>query len=361
MPKISIIANFYKSEKYIDKLIKSVLAQSFSDWELIAVNDCSPGRDSEILHRYAAKDSRIRVIDNKENLGISQAKKVGIDASLGEYITFIDGDDWFEKDALEKLEMPTRNQFIDLVIMNHYRVLSTPFFNYRSKRCSSPVEYDKIISYPDCFEKYYYAFLLHFNPVINVNSDAYWGKLYRSSIIKNLDWTRPENQLWEDHLFNCNVFPHVRSLYFVDYYGYNWRWGGITSGRANNILSDKKYLDAYPKIHEELIRLITKYDYQKARIPLIEKKLHLFFDYCTNMAKYPLNSKKSDEVKNFIMRCISTGAWDDTEVISTWPLSTAIKIRDVQFIYETCHQANLKLQKKQMLRRFIHWLLFPFD
>ncbi len=122
MPAISIVANFYNSEKYIDKLIKSVLAQTFTDWELIAVNDCSPGRDSEILHRWENKDSRIRVIDLQQNIGLARAKKVGIDAANGEYIAFTDGDDWFEKDALSTLYSSATNTGSDIVIMEYYRV-----------------------------------------------------------------------------------------------------------------------------------------------------------------------------------------------------------------------------------------------
>lgn len=77
-PLVSIVANFYNSASFIPKLVKSVLAQTYGQWELIAVNDCSPGRDREVLERWAATPEaggRIRVINNPANQGITRAKQ----------------------------------------------------------------------------------------------------------------------------------------------------------------------------------------------------------------------------------------------------------------------------------------------
>ena len=92
MPKVSIIVPFYNSEAYLSRCIDSILAQTYSDFELILVNDGSIDNSGNICEEYAHKDSRIIVI-HKENGGTSSARNIGIEKSRGEYITFVDSDD----------------------------------------------------------------------------------------------------------------------------------------------------------------------------------------------------------------------------------------------------------------------------
>lgn len=95
MPLFSIIVPVYKAEKYISECVDSVLAQTFENFELILADDGSPDRCPEICDEYAKKDSRIKVI-HKENGGASSARNSGIDAACGEYIIFLDSDDYWE-------------------------------------------------------------------------------------------------------------------------------------------------------------------------------------------------------------------------------------------------------------------------
>lgn len=99
---ISIIIPVYNSEKYLDKCIDGILTQSFSDFELLLVDDGSTDRSGNLCDEYAAKDKRIRVI-HKENGGPSAARNTGSLASSGEYITFVDSDDYIDDDYLEIL------------------------------------------------------------------------------------------------------------------------------------------------------------------------------------------------------------------------------------------------------------------
>lgn len=102
MPQISVIVPVYKVEKYLHACVDSILAQTFSDFELILVDDGSPDNCGAICDEYAAKDSRVRVI-HQENQGLSGARNSGIDIAEGEYITFIDSDDLVSFDYLELL------------------------------------------------------------------------------------------------------------------------------------------------------------------------------------------------------------------------------------------------------------------
>lgn len=102
MPSISVIVPVYKVEKYLDRCVKSVLDQTFTDFELILVDDGSPDRCPALCDEWAAKDSRIRVI-HKKNGGLSDARNAGIDAARGEYLFFADSDDYLHRCVLEAL------------------------------------------------------------------------------------------------------------------------------------------------------------------------------------------------------------------------------------------------------------------
>lgn len=101
-PKISIIVPVYKVESYLHKCIDSILAQTFEDFELILIDDGSPDQCGVICDEYANKDRRIRVI-HKENGGLSSARNAGIDIAKGDYIGFVDSDDWIEPDMYKLL------------------------------------------------------------------------------------------------------------------------------------------------------------------------------------------------------------------------------------------------------------------
>lgn len=102
MPEISIIVPVYKVEKYLRRCVDSILAQTFTDFELLLIDDGSPDNSGKICDEYAALDPRIRVF-HKPNGGVSSARNLGIDNARGEWIAFVDSDDWIEKYFLDAL------------------------------------------------------------------------------------------------------------------------------------------------------------------------------------------------------------------------------------------------------------------
>ena len=112
IPKISVIIPVYNAEKYLYRCIDSVLAQTYQDFELLLIDDGSKDSSGAICDEYAAKDARVRVF-HKENGGVSSARNVGLDHARGEWITFVDADDWISMDWLK--EMMTHSDS-DLVI-----------------------------------------------------------------------------------------------------------------------------------------------------------------------------------------------------------------------------------------------------
>ena len=101
MPKLSVIVPVYNVEQYIHKCVDSILSQTYADFELVLVNDGSPDNCGKICDEYASKDNRVKVI-HKKNGGVSEARNVGLDVATGEYISFIDPDDWIDKDMYEQ-------------------------------------------------------------------------------------------------------------------------------------------------------------------------------------------------------------------------------------------------------------------
>lgn len=112
---ISIIVPVYNVEKFLHRCIDSILAQTFTDFELLLINDGSKDNSGIICDEYAAKDNRVRVF-HKENGGASAARNYGLDKAVGQYICFIDSDDWVDKDYIERL-LPNEDE--DMVICSY--------------------------------------------------------------------------------------------------------------------------------------------------------------------------------------------------------------------------------------------------
>ena len=102
MPKISFIVPIYNSEQYLPRCIDSILAQTFTDFELLLIDDGSKDYSGKICDEYAAKDPRVRVF-HKENGGVSSARNLGLDNAQGEWIAFVDSDDWIDRNYIECL------------------------------------------------------------------------------------------------------------------------------------------------------------------------------------------------------------------------------------------------------------------
>lgn len=114
MPQISIIVPVYNTEKYLHRCIDSILSQTFRDFELLLINDGSTDSSAIVCDEYLSLDSRIKVF-HKENGGVSSARNFGLDRAMGEWITFIDSDDWVSEKYLENL-YPVNTAEVDFVI-----------------------------------------------------------------------------------------------------------------------------------------------------------------------------------------------------------------------------------------------------
>jgi glycosyltransferase involved in cell wall biosynthesis len=180
---ISVIVPVYRVEKYIRLCVESILGQTYPDFELILVDDGSPDSCGAICDEYAAKDTRVRVI-HKENGGLSDARNAGLDIARGEYITFVDSDDYIAPNMLELLLNKLERYGADISVCG-YRMV----FEDSSETDELPEEdKDFCMTGPEALKP-----LLEGAPHMPVAS---WGKLYRAELFADIRF--PVGRLHED-------------------------------------------------------------------------------------------------------------------------------------------------------------------
>lgn len=193
MVKISVIVPVYKVEKYLGNCIDSILAQSFSDFELILVDDGSPDCCGGICDQYSEKDDRIRVV-HQENLGLSGARNTGIELSVGEYITFIDSDDLVSPNYLEYLFSLLVDNEADISAI-HFTCINSDFSFSSVSTDGQHTQFQYIcFSNKECCLNLYKEDLGEMNTPISA-----WGKLFKKSIIGDLRF--PLGRIHEDEYF----------------------------------------------------------------------------------------------------------------------------------------------------------------
>ena len=179
MAEVSVIVPIYNMEKYLGQCIDSILAQTFSDWELILVNDGSKDGTSDICHRYAAKDSRIIVLD-QENHGLVYSVGAGLRKASGTYVMFLDHDDWYEKDMIEILHKSLLEHDADCVMGGYKKV-------YESGReeIALPLQ-DAVYEKKDIEEKILKPFFEKDADIYRRWSSPRWDKIYKTDLLKSV-------------------------------------------------------------------------------------------------------------------------------------------------------------------------------
>ena len=185
---ISVIVPVYKTEQYLAKCIDSILQQSYRDYELILVDDGSPDGCGRICDQYTAKDERIRVI-HKENGGLSDARNAGIDAAKGEYLTFIDSDDWADPHLLEVLFQGIR-QGAEISVCGFYTVR-----NGEAKPWRKVSEGFEVMTALDATRDMMYT--------RSMDTSA-WGKLFHRSCFETIRF--PKGRLYEEVATTYRLF-----------------------------------------------------------------------------------------------------------------------------------------------------------
>lgn len=209
IPKISVIVPVYKVEKYLHRCIDSILSQSFTDFELILVDDGSPDNCGKICDEYAQKDSRVRVF-HKSNGGVSSARNLGLDNAIGEWVTFIDSDDYIEQGYISELMFYQEHNDVEFVAICNYIKKHTDSIHISLKK----EEFDLL------FSKY------ELNRICSP-----WGKLFNYNLIKHIDLKFDDRiHLGEDVIFVLTYLLNVNKLELIysNKYFYEYREKSLT-------------------------------------------------------------------------------------------------------------------------------------
>src|SRR5215475_14015858 len=121
VPLLTIVLPVYRVAGYLRECLDSIVSQTFTDFEVVAVNDCSPDNCGEILDEYAKRDSRIRVIHLRRNVGLGPARNVGLDEATGDYVWFVDSDDWVAPGAFNAIAAKLRETQPQVLLTDHAR------------------------------------------------------------------------------------------------------------------------------------------------------------------------------------------------------------------------------------------------
>lgn len=215
MKKVSIIIPVYNVEKYLPKCLDSVVGQSYADLEIICIDDGTPDGSAAVILSYAEKDGRIKLI-SQENQGLSGARNTGIGAATGEYIVFLDGDDWLDTEAIKAAVEKAERNSADVVMWGYVREF--PDRSAEKKIFGSDKTFDEKGS-RELHRRM--AGLLGAETSDPSNADSLstaWGKLYRTDIIRNnhLEFVDTKIIGTEDALFNLFYFGFVHRAVFIN-------------------------------------------------------------------------------------------------------------------------------------------------
>ena len=217
-PLVSIVVPVYNVEKYVERSIRSILVQTYSNFELILVNDGSKDNSLDICKRLASEDNRIIIID-KDNEGVSKARNDGIDKASGKYIMFIDSDDTMEKNMVHNMVLAAEKNNMDLVMCGYnYNVLE----NNKIISSIEVLSSEKIIVNNNLIKSYAIEQMLS-----DLMIHSIWNKLYKREIIKKFNIRYKEGlDFGEDLFFSLDYIYNINSLYVVEeclynYYQYN--------------------------------------------------------------------------------------------------------------------------------------------
>lgn len=282
---ISVIIPIYNGEKYIENCLNSIINQSYTNLEIIVLNDGSTDNTLEILNEFKKKDKRIKVID-KKNTGVSHTRNVGISTAIGKYLTFIDIDDWVEKDFIEELHKSIVRENVEVVRCNYFFVKN----NKKQVRELNKLEYckydEKNINTPIS------------NFLLSLEGNENYVMLLMIKNDKEKILFNENLTYMEDVVFYFDLLSNKKSIYFINKALYNYR-----SNQESVTNSPEKNIVLIKELFKERNTLFDKLNGKKDLLENIElTKSILNANYLkiisVRLGRYVRNRIKYTEFKN---------------------------------------------------------------
>lgn len=268
---ISVVIPIFNSARYLKKCINSVLKQDYDDLEIILINDASTDGSLKICQKYEQIDSRIKLLNKERNEGVEKARIGGLNIAQGEYLFYLDSDDWLENSRILGLlyqqAVKTDADYVEIgarKVLDRYGLISVNLDYYPTG----------IIEQPELFEKHYISFFR-----VDKLSFMCWGKLYKMSVLRQANIKSFGYIYQEDLIFNLQLFPFLKKILILKETGYCYRWGGMTKKYnpriyndmksqyllKENILRNGNHLEFMPFLNNWLINVINEELVQKMK------------------------------------------------------------------------------------------------
>lgn len=280
-PKISIIIPIYNVEKYLSKCIDSILIQTYRDFELLLIDDGSKDKSGEICDTYAKMDNRVKVF-HKDNGGVSSARNYGICKAVGDWISFVDSDDWVEKECYSTL-------------MDDDKVADLTYFGC----CCCYIDGSRTVFSPcDFFSTNKNNIEKHL-ALLKDNNQKFeylgytWNKLFKKELIDKYNIRFVEDlAMREDELFTLSYARYIDSLRVKSSVLYNYRV--IPTGLTHSIKRSKSYLF----LSKKLLDILPFYS--DSKLLLLEKKSILFYYFMAIIQERIWSKEWLNSIKTFV-------------------------------------------------------------
>lgn len=274
---LSVIIPVYNGEKYISKCLDSILQQSYKNLELIIINDGSKDNSLKILQDYKEKDDRITLI-NQENQGTSITRNNALAYVKGEYLTFVDIDDYLEKDIYQSLMIKIDN--------------NADIISYGASCDFEKENYSIIKKFKDSNDKNYIINELFTSGLFN----PLWNKIYKTNLIKDKIYFPKEFNQGEDLIFNCKAYNSAKQIQNIDLVGYHYVYKQQETMVSKYTPNNEIVLEQKNKYVKELLKNSpqTYYDYMLKEYEVFVINLFL------KGSPYSF-SKKANLIKKYIL------------------------------------------------------------
>ncbi|KZX16043.1 putative glycosyltransferase EpsJ [Methanobrevibacter cuticularis] len=282
--KVSVIIPVYNVEKYLEQCLDSVVNQTLKEIEIICINDKSSDDSLAILEKYAKKDNRITIINNVKNNGGGFSRNEGLKLARGEYISFIDADDWVEEKMLEYTYNESKLKNLDLLIFlaKNYDDITSQFYeiDYYNFKCLND-SFKNRLFYFDEVKDFIFCFAV-----------SPWLKLYKKELLDKSNAKFPEERVMHDNPFFYNIFLSAERMELIEEYFYYRRRhkSSLVNMRghrcqdiipiADHIINSFKYNNAFDYYKKKLLNrkiFLIRSEYEKMNENFQKK----FFKYIT--------------------------------------------------------------------------------
>lgn len=240
--KMSVIIPAYNMENYLGVCLDSVFGQTLDDFEVIVINDCSKDKTESVVNEYRKKHDNLKYINNKVNMGVSASRNIGISNSEGEYIVFLDSDDYIEKDMLKSLYDECKKGNLDMAICGYF----INFSDGNIKQINLKLDNNKIYSGVEMLKE----LLTHKNGVTGHS----WNKIIKRDILIDNNLKYPEDmKVYEDVIFFTSIYPYFNKIKYVDksLYHYIERSNSAIRTVDDRLINDTKL--SLERVEEDLI------------------------------------------------------------------------------------------------------------